>query len=187
MSIVATAQSTATAANESGGGGLYFAFQSLVLVIGFVIHVLVDRHDDAKTKPRVVELALLWTVAGVGTWAILGGIAHIGPTSDTLAVEIGYTQSMFQWEVGWADIAIGVLGLGAIWKRDGWLDAAVTALAIGYGGDAIGHIMEYVAHDNAAGSNVWAIPSDIIQPLLAIVLLIAYRRQSRDRVAAVAG
>ena len=47
-----------------------------------------------------------------------------------------------------------------------------------YWGDAIGHIMQYTVHDNTAPDNVWAIPSDIIGPLLAVVLLIAYRRMS---------
>jgi hypothetical protein len=55
-----------------------------------------------------------------------------------------------------------------------------------YGGDAIGHIMEYVAHDNTAPSNVWAIPSDILQPIVAIVLLVIYRRQTPAREAAAA-
>ena len=39
--------------------------------------------------------------------------------------------------------------------------------------------MEYVADDNTAPSNVWAIPSDILQPLIAIALLIAYRLGQR--------
>ena len=52
----------------------------------------------------------------------------------------------------------------------------MVLVAISYGGDAIGHIMEYVAHNNTAGANVGAIPSDLWEPVVAIVLLIAYRR-----------
>jgi hypothetical protein len=36
--------------------------------------------------------------------------------------------------------------------------------------------MEYYGQGNDAPNNTWAIPSDIAQPLVAIVLLILYRR-----------
>ena len=84
---------------------------------------------------------------------------------------------MFQWNSGWADAAIGVLGIGCAWRRDGWLTAAVVVLP-----SAISvmpsHIMQLTVRDNTAPNNVWAIPSDIFGPLLAIGLLIAYRRMS---------
>lgn len=159
----------------------FFLAPLVVLVIGCGIHVLLDRKPNRRTGHRVVELALLWVMVWLGAWAVMGGLLHIGPTSGEIAEGIGYTQSMFQWEVGWADIAVGVLGVGCAWKvrRDGWLTAAVVVLAICFWGDAIGHVMQYSAHDNMAPSNVWAIPSDILQPLLAIILLIAYRRGER--------
>ncbi len=96
------------------------------------------------------------------------------------AESIGYAPSMFQWEVGWGDIAVGVLGFVAIWKRDGWMSAAVVALTFSYIGDAIGHIMQLVAHNNHAPNNVWAIPSDIAQPIVLIILLLIYRKMTKD-------
>ncbi|MDQ1306566.1 MAG: hypothetical protein QG671_2398 [Actinomycetota bacterium] len=159
----------------------FFLAPLVLLVIGWGIHVLLDRKPNRRTGHRVVELALLWVMVWLGAWALFGGLLHLGPTAGAIAESIGYAPSMFQWEVGWADIAIGVLGVGCAWKarRDGWLTAAVVVLAISYWGDAIGHIMQYYAHDNTATSNVWAIPSDILQPLLAIILLVAYRRGER--------
>ncbi len=159
---------------------MFFLAQWIIALIGFVLHVFLDRSPQKRTGHRVIELALLWCMVFFGAWSIVSGLGHIGPTSNALAEQIGYTQSMFQWEVGWADIALGVLGVGCAWKsrRDGWLTAAVVALVIMYWGDAIGHVMEIVAHDNYAPSNVWATPSDIIQPLLAVVLLILYRRSA---------
>jgi hypothetical protein len=55
----------------------------------------------------------------------------------------------------------------------------VVALAISFGGDAVGHLMQLVVHDNRAPANVWSLPSDVLQPLLAIGLLVAYRRTRR--------
>lgn len=159
----------------------FFGFVLLTLVVGALVHTFVDRGENRRTRDRVVELWLLWFVAGAGVWGIIEGIAHLGPTSDQLAESIGYRQSFFQWEVGWADIAVGVLGVGSIWRRDSWLTAAVVAFAILYWGDALGHVMQWVAHGNTAPSNVGAIPSDVLQPLVAVLLLVAYRRTAAGR------
>lgn len=155
---------------------MFFLLVWTIIIVGAAVHVFVDRSPRRRSSHRVVELALLWVMVAGGAASIFGGIGHVGPNSGELAGEIGYRQSMFQWEVGWADIAIGVLGLGCVRWRDGWLSAAVVALTLSYGGDAIGHVMEWVAHDNTATDNIWAIPSDVLQPLVAIVLLVAYRR-----------
>jgi hypothetical protein len=111
-------------------------------------------------------------------FAIFGGIYHVGPTSTSIAHQIGYHVSMFQWEVGWGDIAIGLLGVLCAWAalRSQWMNAAIVALAISFVGDGIGHIMQIVAHGNHAVQNVGAIPSDFGMPLLAIVFTVLYRR-----------
>ncbi|MBV1853912.1 DUF6790 family protein [Catellatospora tritici] len=157
---------------------LFFAAIWFTIIVGWLIHVAVDRHPGRRTGHRVVELALLWILVGGGAWGILGGLSHIGPQSDQTAEQIGYTQSMFQWEVGWNDIAVSVLGIGCAWRRlrGTWMTAAVTALAISFWGDAWGHFNQLVFHDNHAPANVWALPSDILMPLLAVILLIVYRR-----------
>jgi hypothetical protein len=160
----------------------FFIFIWITLVVGFVLHVLLDRKPNRRTSRRVVELGLLWVLAGGGAWAIFGGFGHVGPNSTEIAEEIGYEPSFFQWEVGFADIAIGVLGLMCIWLRGSFMTAAVVALVILFGGDAIGHIMQWVAHDNTDPDNIWALPSDVLQSVLAAVLLVAYRRMSREHV-----
>jgi hypothetical protein len=152
----------------------FFLIGWVVLVIGFALNVVLDRHAQKRTKPRVIELALLWVVVWFGWFGLVGVIGHIGPNSAEVAASIGYAPSMFQWEVGFGDLTLSVLGIMAFWFRDRWLTAAVIAVAISFWGDAIGHIMEWT-NGNDAVNNVWAIPSDIVQPLLGIVLLIAYR------------
>jgi hypothetical protein len=148
-------------------------------------HLAVDRHPDRRTGRRVMELALLWLLVGGGVMSIVGGFGHVGPNSTDIADQIGYRPSMFQWEVGWADIAIGVLGAGCALHRlrGTWMTAAVVAWTVSFWGDAAGHLMQLIAHDNREPSNVWSLPSDILMPLLAIVLLVAYRRAARSRAA----
>jgi hypothetical protein len=158
-----------------------FLTEWATMLLGFAVHAAVDRSPYRRTRARLVELALLWLLVLGGFWAIFGGVFHLGPTADQIAAEIGYAPSMFQWEVGWADISLGVLGMGCAWSRnrDGWMTAAVIALLIAFWGDGIGHIMSLVAHNNTAPDNVWALPSDFLQPLLALVLLWIYRADQK--------
>jgi hypothetical protein len=154
---------------------VFFIIFWVILVIGLVIHAFVDRHPNKRTAPRLIELALLWVLVFGGIWGLFGVWAHVGPDSGQTAEQIGYTQSMFQWEVGFADAALAVLGIGCLWWRDRWLTATVVAWAVSLGGDAVGHIME-LSNGNDAPDNVWALPGDLLQVVLPIVLLIAYRR-----------
>lgn len=153
----------------------FFALFWAVLIIGWVINVLVDRHATRRTGPRMVELALLWVLVFGGIWGLFGVFSHLGPYSLQTAESIGYTPSMFQWEVGWGDLTLCVLGIGSYWFRDRWLTAAVLAVAISFGGDAIGHVMSW-SGGNWAPNNTWATPSDILQGLVGVLLLIAYRK-----------
>lgn len=156
---------------------MVLALVSLVLLVGAGIHARVTHAH----RHRTIELLLVWWMVGSGVLGALGGAMHLGPTSTELAERIGYEPSMFQWEVGWGDIAVGLLGVGVLWRRDGWVEAAVLAWAVSYWGDTIGHVMQWVAHDNTEPDNIGVIPGDILGPLLAIGLLIAYRRTAPRR------
>lgn len=159
----------------------FFLASWVISIIGWIVHVFLDHKPNRRTSHRVVELLLLWVLVVTGVFGLIGGLGHISGQASELAAQIGYAPSMFQWEVGWGDIALSVLLIGCAWRRwrGAWMTAAIVVMTIQYGGDAIGHIMEYSAHDNTAPDNVWAIPSDILQPIISIILLVIYRRGAR--------
>lgn len=130
----------------------YFALQWIVLIVGLLIHLGIDRSAGRRSRARVFELAALWLLVGMGVFNVLAGLGHIGPFSEQVAVNIGYAPSMFHWEIGWADIALGVLGIGCVMRtnRGGWTTATLVALTISFFGDGIGHVMQLVAHGNTA-------------------------------------
>jgi hypothetical protein len=119
-------------------------------------------------------------VVAVGIAAIFGAMFHFFDGPDT-AREIGFSNGDggFQTEVGFADLAIGVLGVLCARFRDGFLLAAVIAVSICYLGDAYGHLHQAAIHDNHAPDNtgltLWA---DFIAPLVAIALYSSWRRAS---------
>jgi uncharacterized protein DUF6790 len=156
----------------------FFASQWIVLIVGFLIHLSFDRSPARRTRARVYELASLWLLVGVGVGNILAGYGHIGPNSDQTAIDIGFTQSMFQWEIGWADIALGVLGVLCARKahRGQWTNATLTALTVSFFGDGIGHVIEWLGHGNLAPDNVWAIPTCFLVPTLSALFVYLARR-----------
>lgn len=164
--------------DDHGGTAVYFFLPFVIAIIGALIHTRRQGTSGART----LELFFVWWTVANGISGILGGLAHIGPNADETAENIGFTQSMFQWEVGWNDIGMGVLMLGVAWRRDfGWMTAAVVMWSIGYLGDAIGHAMQWIAHDNTAPANVWALPTDVIGPVVGMALLAAlWRAHQRE-------
>ena len=163
-------------------GAMPFLFFSTIALVGAAIHL--HRDDQPRSTARTAEIFLVWwMVVGVGIGSIFGAMFHLFDGPDT-AREIGYTNGDggFQTEVGFADLAIGVLGVLCARFRDGFLLAAVIAVSICYLGDAYGHIHQAAIHDNHDPDNtglvLWA---DFITPLVAIGLYVASRRSRAAR------
>ena len=161
-----------------------FLFFAAIALIGAAAHAHRERHKGAA---RTLEIFLVWwMVVAIGVAAIFGAMFHLfdGPST---AREIGYTNGDggFQTEVGFADLAIGVLGVLCFRFRDGFLLAAVIAVSIAYLGDAYGHLHQEAIHDNHDPDNtgllLW---SDFIAPLVAIGLYAAWQRARRPSASA---
>ncbi|MFL5872006.1 MAG: DUF6790 family protein [Solirubrobacterales bacterium] len=159
-----------------------FLFFAAIALIGAAIQA--HRQPRPRSTGRTLEIFLIWwMVVAVGVAAIFGSMFHFFDGPDT-AREIGYTNGDggFQTEVGFADLAIGILGVLCARFRDGFLLAAVIAVSIAYLGDAYGHLHQAAIHDNHAPDNtglvLWA---DFIAPLVAIGLYAASRRMQAAR------
>lgn len=158
-----------------------FLFFAAIALIGAAVHL--HRDSRPRSRSRTLEIFLVWwMVVAVGVAAIFGAMFHLFDGADT-AREIGYTNGDggFQTEVGFADLAIGALGILCARFRDGFLLAAVIAVSIAYLGDAYGHLQQAAVHDNHDPDNtgllLWA---DFIVPLVAIGL---YAARSRTPIA----
>jgi NADH:ubiquinone oxidoreductase subunit 6 (subunit J) len=153
-----------------------FLFFAAIALIGAAIHA---RRERGNGHARTLEIFLVWwMVVAVGVAAIFGAMFHLFDGPHT-AREIGYSNGDggFQTEVGFADLAIGILGVLCARFRDGFLLAAVIAVSVSYLGDAYGHLHQEAIHDNHDPDNtgllLW---SDFIVPLVAIALYAAWQR-----------
>jgi hypothetical protein len=140
---------------------------------GFVVAEaiqLVQHGTDGLVGATFLNF-LAWVV---GANAIVIACGHLF-FPDPVAESIGWGRgSPFQWEVGLADLLIGVLGVMAPgFDRDFQL-AAVVAFSIFYLGAALGHVRERVIHGNTARGNAGFIFwFDIVAPIVAITLYVA--------------
>jgi len=126
----------------------------------------------------VVESFLLWflvIVVGLGSLYAFMGHAFV---ADDVARSIGWPiGSPFQFEVALHNLAAGVLGVLCFWVRGDFWSATVIAFVVFGIGAAYGHIHDIRLRHNYAPGNAGPILyiSDILLPLLLILLLIAYR------------
>jgi hypothetical protein len=148
----------------------------LVSIIVAVVYLLVDKKP--RTKHRVIEVFLLsFLVISIGIASLIGFVGHAF-FADSTAANIGWaTGSPFQQEVGFANLAIGILGITCIWFRGNYWIATVIAATTFLWGDAYVHIMDIVLHGNYAPGNAGgALYNDILVPLITIVLFAVYVR-----------
>jgi hypothetical protein len=148
-----------------------FIVFAAISLIGAAIHL--HRDKQPRTTARTLEIFFVWwMVVGIGIGSIFGAMFHFFDGPDT-AKNIGFTNGDggFQTEVGFADLAIGILGVLCAWFRDRFMLAAVVAVSVAYLGDGYGHLHQAAIHDNHAQDNtgltLWA---DFIFPLVAMGL-----------------
>lgn len=142
---------------------------SLLPLLLTAVHILLDR--QANTTTRRIELALMYLLAiSVGASGLGGAFGHLF-LSDIVAEGIGWPAgSPFQLEMGFANLAIGVLGLVAIGRRDGFRTATIVATTIIGGGATLVHLQDIAAHGNLSPGNTIQNISNLLDPVLLIAL-----------------
>ena len=147
-----------------------------VAFAAIVIHLLFMRQRNVK---KVIEVILLYLlVIAVGMGALVAGAFHVfnGPaTAKMIGWEPG---SPFQYEVGIADMAFGLVCFLCLFIRGSFWLAAIIANSFFLLGCMVGHVRSLAESGNLAAYNIGPniIISDLILPLLLIGLYIVYRR-----------
>ena len=108
----------------------------------------------------------------------LTAYAHVFRPLETSA-SIGWVTSPYEYEVGMADLTVGVLGILCLWFRENFWLATAIANAVWLLGDAIGHIRQITLNNNHAANNsgIFLI-TEIITPLVILFLALFTHRRS---------
>jgi len=145
-----------------------FAYSILPLLLA-TGHLLLDR--QARTPARRIETFMIYLLAiSVGANGLGGAFGHIF-LSDLVAEGVGWpTGSPFQLEMGFANLLIGVLGLMAVSRRDGFRTATILSTTIlGLGATSV-HLWDIAASGNLSPGNTIQNLGNLLDPILLISL-----------------
>lgn len=145
-----------------------FAMAMFIVALFFM---LINR---LVTKGRVsgAEIVYRWTALfAVGATLIYAFVMHVF-FQDIAAPAIGWAPSPFEYEVGIANLAFGIIAILSFNASYNFRLAVVIAITIWLWGDAIGHIYQMITQQNFsignAGSWFWM---DLYLPLVLILCL----------------
>jgi len=152
---------------------------ALLAVVAASLHLAFSpRHRSSKAA--IVSTYLLYLLfIYVGLMGLLTAYAHVFRPIQTSA-SIGWSTSPYEYEVGMADLTIGVLGVLCIWLRGNFWLATAIANAVWLWGDAIGHVRQMALNNNHAENNsgIFLI-FEIITPLVILALALYNHNATR--------
>ena len=150
-----------------------------ISIIVAILYLVIDK--EPRTMHRVIGVFLLsFLMISIGISSLISFVGHVF-FADRTAALIGWTAgSPFQQEIGFANLAIGVLGITCFWLRRNYWVATVVMATIFLWGAAYVHILDIMVNGNYAPGNAGGVLyDDILVPLITIVLLAAYLRTAK--------
>ena len=155
-----------------------FAYSITPLLLA-TAHMLLDR--QARTTAQRIELFIVYLLAiSVGANGLGGAFGHLF-LSDLIAEGVGWpTGSPFQLEMGFANLLVGVLGIMAISRRDGFRTATILATTILGVGATIVHLIDIAATGNLSPGNTIINLGNLLDPALLIGLTWLASRNSEE-------
>jgi hypothetical protein len=128
-------------------------------------------HPNAEAaEPQLGTYLLYLLFFYVGLMGVLTAYAHVFRPAETSA-SIGWSTSPYEYEVGMADLTVGVLGILCLKFRGDFWSATAIANAVWLFGDAVGHIRQMTLYNNHASNNSGIfLATEIMMPLVILSL-----------------
>lgn len=142
----------------------------ILYVLAFILGLFGARVPGAaEGLAPMAQWMLLLSLGLHSLWAFMGHVFAAEP----VARSIGWSSSPFQFEVGVANLGIGVAAIAAVWLGTGAGWAVFLVAACFLWGAAFGHVREMVVERNFAINNAGPIFWwDILTPLTLLVGLL---------------
>ena len=155
-------------------------FTLTLLVVGLVAAFASLVRPPRPTPPRVIEALLFYFLMfSIGFSYFYNFVLHTFFGAMT-ARFIGWPDSPFQAEVGFASLGFAVVGFLACWRSFDMRLAAILGPALFLWGAAAGHIYQIVHAGNLAPGNAGVILyTDVLIPIFGFVLLWLQHRCGR--------
>ena len=162
-------------------------FTLTFFVVGLIFSaVALARKREPITAPVVTEALFKWFLFfSIGITYVYNAVFHV-IFHQMAAGFIGWADSPFQIELGFASFGMGIVGLIASWRSFDMRLAAILAPTFFLWGAAGVHVRSMITEHNFAPGNAGIIFwSDIIVPVIGFVFLwLQYRYEREGRSAA---
>jgi len=158
---------------------MFQVFFTLIAVVAASVHIA-SSQQRRNSRAAIAGTYLLYLFFFyVGLMGLLTAYAHVFRPVETSA-SIGWSTSPYEYEVGMADLTVGVLGVLCMkFRGDFWLATAI-ANAVWLLGDAVGHIRQMTLYNNHASNNSGIfLFTEITMPILILCLTLYHRHSSR--------
>lgn len=127
---------------------------------------------------RLLRYLFLFPLGLQGLWAFVGHVFF----ADEAAAAIGWANTPFQYEVGVANLGLGLASIYAAFRDFEARVAAAIAAACFLVGAGIIHIVDIVQHGNLAPGNAGPIMvTDFLTPIAIFALLFAIAQKPRPK------
>lgn len=164
---------------DSALGFILGNFTLTFLVIGLLASAIaLARAPHPLSRLVVVEALLKWFLFfSVGASFLYNAVMHT-VFADMAARFIGWANSPFQYEVGFASLGFAAVGFVAAFRGFEMRLAAILGPALFLWGAAGGHIVQMVSEHNFAPGNAGIIFwTDVFLPIIGFALLWLRRRE----------
>jgi hypothetical protein len=163
---------------------LQFALSNFGLSMFALAVLFILIHLSLRIKHlALAEITYRWVALfALGFTAIYAFVMHVF-FSEVSAATIGWAPSPFQFEVGMADLALGVLGIVSFRASHGFRAATVIAAICLLWGDALGHLDQMIVGNNFNSGNAGSwFALDIIVPAILLVCMVKLKSKRITRV-----
>lgn len=153
-------------------------FTLTFFVLGLIASAIsLALRREKATRADVWEALLSFCcLFSIGLCFLYNFVMHVF-FADMAAHFIGWANSPFQYEVGFASLGFGVVGILAYRRDFGLRLAAITGPALFSWGAAGGHVYQMIAHHNFAPGNAGVIFwGDIFLPIFDFAFLIGWKK-----------
>src|ERR1700750_3110922 len=174
-SKVLRSRSNATGLLKVSGGCMIQVIFTLIAFVGASVYLAFSpkRRSSGAAIAGTYLLYLLFFY--VGLMGVLTAYAHVFRPVETSA-SIGWSTSPYEYEVGMADLTVGVLGVLCLkFRGDFWLATAI-ANAVWLLGDAVGHVRQMTLNNNHAANNSGIfLVTEFMMPIVILALTVYHR------------
>lgn len=132
-----------------------------------------------KGRPFAANLLSWLLMLPIGVGYVWAGFFHVY-FPEIAAQSIGWQTSPFQFEIGVADLSIGVVAILSFWRSLPFKTATAIYIVLFSIGVAVGHLRQAISGDFAANNFGLLLVLTVVEIILLPILLRTIHQEARD-------